>query len=233
MIIPNSSKISKGFFKDAYRDFRHLKELGYPSAASLKLVGDRYRLPREQRNCLFRGVVEDTVARDRARKLALPEDVRGAALGLDWYNVLITLESYLKGATVFLCDDGMVRDSSAVHASYRRGHVTDRAIEAIFGAIAALAPARIDAALDSPIAHSALLAEDLRREWKRLGVEHTVSLERSADFPLKSYDGIVASSDSAILDRAVRVLDLPRLILGDRFAFSPPHLRDLFDPAPG
>lgn len=233
MIIANLSKISKGFFEFAYRDFKGLKELGYPPSASLKLVGDRYGLSREQRNCLFRGVVETAVAQGRLRKVVITEDVRGAALGLDWFNILITLESYLKGSTVFLSDDGLVRDSAAVHGSWRKGPVTERAVREILNALAGLAPARIDAALDSPIAHSGLLAGELRKELEKTGIPHAVLLERSADFPLKAYGGIVATSDSAILDRAARVLDLPRRIMEERFSFSPPHLSRLFDPAPG
>jgi hypothetical protein len=233
MIIANLSKISKRFFSSAYRDFKHLKERGYPPTASLKLVGDRYGLPREQRNCLFRGVVESTVARQRLKKIVSPVDVHGAALGLDWFNILITLESYLKGVRVFLSDDGMVRDCAAVHGSWRMTASTDRAVEEILAVLAALAPARIDVTLDSPIAHSGLMAEELRRRLQQSGMAHTVRLERSADYPLKSYEGIGATPDSAILDRASRVLDLPRRILEERFAFSPPLLSSLFAPSPG
>jgi len=232
MIIANLSKISKGFFADACRDFKLLKELGYPDNASLKLVGDRYGLSREQRNCLFRGVVQDSVAARRIRKIVKPADVHGAALGLDWFNILITLESYLKGTRLFLSDDGMVRDCAAVHGSWRKGPVTDRATGEILAALSDLSPMRIDVMLDSPIAHSGLMAESLRLELRRSGMAYTVRLERSADYPLKSYEGIVASSDSAIMDHASRLLDLPRRILWGCFSFSPPPLSGLFDPDP-
>jgi hypothetical protein len=59
-----------------------------------------------------------------------------------------------------------------------------------------------------------------------------VSLSRSADFPLKTYQGTVASSDSVILDAALEVFDLPRHTLRIRYSFTPPLLRslDLHDP---
>ncbi|MBN2875464.1 MAG: DUF434 domain-containing protein, partial [Spirochaetales bacterium] len=41
---------------EAIRDYRSLLDRGYPAQATIKLVGDRYRLPREGRVVLFRGV---------------------------------------------------------------------------------------------------------------------------------------------------------------------------------
>ena len=218
---------------EACRDYRKLKEWGYPPGASLKLVGDRYRLSREQRQCLTRGVVERAVAEERARKMVSADGVRGAPLGLDWFNIIITVESYLKGTALFLADDGVVRDCGGVHGSWRKSRVTDRAVREILTVVSRLSPARVDAVLDAPLAHSGLMAEELRGKLTVLGMAHEVRLERSADFPLKSYEGIVASSDSAILDRVGRALDLPRLVLEDSFGFSPPPLARLEGPPPG
>ena len=89
-------------FKKPVKDYRYLMEQGYSEKASLKLVGDRYRLSRLERNCLFRGVRTRSVARCRMEKLVDSDILGGANLGVDWYNVLITVESYLKGFPVFL-----------------------------------------------------------------------------------------------------------------------------------
>ena len=224
--------MSTNHFATACREYRFLRERGYPEKGALKLVSDHHRLSRAERNSLFRGVVQGAVARERLAKLVDTGGVRGQRIGVDWYNVMITVESYLRGQPVFLCDDGILRDSSATHASYRRGPVSERAIDSILAALAATQPAAIDAFLDSPIAHSGLLAEELRGRLETLGARASVELSHSADYPLKSYTGVVASSDSVILDRAAHVFDLARFTLELRFAFTPPPLEELSIAAP-
>jgi hypothetical protein len=164
----------------------------------------------------------------RGAKLARPEEVKGASFGIDWYNVLITVESYLRGALLFIADDGMLRDSSAVHGNYGKSAITETALSEIVRSLRLLEPLRVDVFLDSPISHSGHMAEDIRGRLAGIaGLSSEVSLVHSADFPLKSYAGVVASSDSIVLDAARRVFDLPRFTLLERFAFNPPHLLEL------
>jgi len=224
--------MSTNHFGTACREYRFLRERGYPETGALKLVCDHHRLSRAERNALFRGVVQRAFARPRRAKLADPSRVRGARLGVDWYNVMITVESYLRGQPAFLCDDGILRDSSAAHASYRRGPVSDRAIDSILAALSEIAPAAVDAFLDSPIAYSGLLAEELRGKLSSLGIPSVVELSHSADYPLKRYTGIVASSDSVIVDHAAHVFDLARFTLERGFGFTPPRLEELSIAAP-
>jgi hypothetical protein len=224
--------MSTNYFRDACGDFKYLRERRYPEKATLKLVGDRHRLSRVQRNCLFRGIIIGERADARRRKISAPRDVAGSSLGIDWYNALITVESYLRGVALFISDDGVVRDSSATHGSYRRTGVTERALKEIIDALRELRPGRIDAFLDSPIAFSGAMAEELRERLVICDCPVTVSLSHSADYPLKSFDGPVASSDSVILDSALRILDLPRYVLERGFGFIPPPLLDLFPSDP-
>lgn len=225
-------------FPQAMEDYRYLKNRGYSDKAALKLVGDRWRLSALERNCLFRAVFSDEDCRLRRGKLVAAPLVRGRPLGVDWYNVLITVESYLKGFPVFVAEDGLVRDSSGVHGSYRAGKVSQRASQLILAQLNDLGPARLELFLDSPISYSGALADSLRREIAL----HTpfpaeVSLSPSADFPLKSFAGVVATSDSSIIDReSVRaVLDLARLVLETSFGARLPAAAEAFSPraAPG
>lgn len=223
-------------FNDACSTYRLLREKGYPEKATLKLVGDRHRLSRTQRNCIFRGVIPAEIALPRRNKLVPASRVAGGAVALDWYNVLITVESYLRGETLFLSDDGVVRDASATHGSYRTSDLTLRAMEEIMAMIERLAPSRVEAYLDQPIPFSARMAEDLRGRLAArpaLHAEITVVLAQSADFPLKASGGVVASSDSAVLDGCSRAIDLAHLVLTERFGFTPPAVADLFPESPG
>jgi hypothetical protein len=219
-------------FQDAIRDYRYLKNRRYPDKAALKLVSDHHRLGALQRNCLFRAVFAGRDCRRRRHKLVEPAEVHGSRLGVDWYNVLITVESYLKGYPVFLADDGLVRDSSAVHGSYRASKVTEQAIQRILDTVAALGPGRVELFLDAPISFSGEMAETLRlRGGQSLPESPEVSVSPSADYPLKSFPGIVASSDSSIVDReSVRaVFDLPRCVLQRVYGAELPTAAQLGD----
>jgi hypothetical protein len=216
-------------FKNAVDDYRLLKNRLYPDKAALKLVGDRYRLSAVERNCLLRGVVAGEPARARRAKLAGEDAVSGSDLGIDWFNVLITLESYLKGGVLFLGDDGLLRDSSSVHGSYRPGPQTERAIGLILETVALLRPRRVDVFFDSPISHSKKMRDDLERRLLAgaFPFSFCLSLEASADYALKAYRGIVASSDSIVADGSRVVVDLPRIALERAFGFHPLALDDL------
>ena len=225
--------MSTSNFAEACATFRLLREKGYPEKATLKLIGDRHGLSRIQRNCLFRGVVPTETAALRKVKIVAPGAVAGQSVALDWYNVLITVESYLHGHVLYCADDGVVRDASETHGSYRTGPLTPRAVDEIITEIAGLKPSRVDAFLDRPMAFSASMAEDLRSRLSVLSFETEVSLAQSADYPLKASAGIVASSDSALLDRCSRAVDLAGAVLAARFSFHPPAVHELFVESPG
>jgi hypothetical protein len=217
-------------FPEALRDYRYLKNRGFPEKAALKLVADRWRLPALERNCLFRAVFAEDHCRRRRAKLVEPQAVGGQALGVDWYNVLITVESYLKGYPVFLADDGLLRDSSGVHGSYRPGKVTETAMRKILETVSRLAPARLELFLDAPISFSGAMAEELRRRAPGCPCEVTVS--PSADYPLKSFPGVVATSDSSIIDREAirRVVDLARIVLESGYGARVVPVEEVFIP---
>jgi hypothetical protein len=208
---------------EACEDYRYLLSRGYPDKAALKLVGDKHRLSRLERNCLFRATIDAETAEARRRKMVVPDEVRGSGLGIDWYNVLITVETYLKGGVLFMADDGVIRDAAAVHGSWRRSAVTSAAVDAVVSALGRIGPGRIDVFLDSPVAFSGELAAEVRDIIAAVlpAAACDVALAASADWPLKRYAGIVASSDSVVLDRAAKVLDLPRCALEWRYGFTP------------
>lgn len=217
-------------FSAAIADYRYLRERGYPAQATLKLVGDHHGLAARERNLLFRGVLPPAQALARQAKLVPPGGLSTRALGVDWYNVLITVESYLKGVAVFLADDGVVRDAAAVHGSYRASPVTEQATAVVLEALREMAPARADFYLDAPVAFSGDMAAALRARLESLPFPVSVEVAESPDYFLKGYPGIVASSDSAILDRAGDILDLARHALRSAFGFEPPGLADLMRP---
>jgi hypothetical protein len=218
--------MSTNYFQDACATYKYLRNRGYPEKASLKLVADRHRLSRLERNCLFRGIVVDDTASFRRKKVLVT--VAGRPLAIDWYNVLITVESYLRGQQLFLADDGVVRDASATHGSYRTSDLTSRAMQGIVEVLHRLQPARVDVWLDEPIAFSGRMAEELRGRMASLLCPALVELAPSADYPLKRYPGVIATSDSVLLDNASAVFDLARGALQEAFGFTPLPVLNLF-----
>jgi hypothetical protein len=215
-------------FSSGITDYRYLKNRGYPHKAALKIVGDHYRLSKMQRNCLFRGVVDTESSRATEKKIVRADSLASKSLGVDWFNVMITVESYLKGFPVFVSDDGIARDSSSVHGSYRITEITVRAMEEIVRYIQTSGLARLEVFLDSPISHSGDVAHLLRIETgKHLRMETSISVVQSADYPLKGFDGVVASSDTIIISHALFVFDLARHVLERSFGFKPPELSEL------
>lgn len=216
-------------FKKAVRDYRLLRNLLYPAKAALQLVGDRYRLTAFERNCLLRGVAEKTTGKNRLGKKLKARMIRGKALGIDWFNILITVESYLKGACLFLSDDGVVRDASQIHGSYRPSRVTDHAISLVIKTLFSLRPRHIDVFIDSPISHSKKMRDELYALLSAGTCPFSLSLAllASADYPLKSYPDIVATSDSVVIDSCRKFIDLAAEILWDHFSFKPVALEKL------
>ncbi len=220
--------MSMNNFKYAIIDYKYLLNRNYPEKASIKLVGDRYRLDRTARNCLFRGVVKNNIAIERKKKLVTHKEVKNNPIGIDWYNVLITVESYLKGHILFISEDGLLRDSAGVHGSYRKNDITERAIKIISDTLSMLSPLKTDIFLDSPISHSRDMGFYIEEVLTKGGIKDvTVSIIKSADFPLKSYNGIVATSDSVIIDNAKYIFDLPRYALKKNFSYTAKHLKNL------
>lgn len=212
-------------FKNALHDYRYLKNHGYKDKSSLKIVGDRYQLAKNERNCLLRGVVEHNISVIRKRKLKTSKYIKNKKLGIDWYNVLITVESYLKGYTIFLADDGIIRDSGAVHGSYRESKITKIAIEKITASLKKIEPGIIEIFIDSPISHSKKMAAKIDTKMNtRLAIPISISLIHSADYKLKVFEGIVASSDSVIMDSIENIFDLPRFILETFYKFKASNL---------
>ncbi|HEQ71569.1 MAG TPA: hypothetical protein ENN69_03690 [Spirochaetia bacterium] len=151
-------------------------------------------------------------------------------IGIDWFNVVITIESYLKGALLFTADDGVIRDAAKVHGSYRESALTERALNLLLDTLTEQCPRRLDFFLDSPISHSKRIRDDLEVTLRsRPGkFSFSLTLAPSADYCLKNYAGLAASSDSVIIDHCREVIDLPAIVLSARFSFTAPPLSALF-----
>ena len=200
----------------AARDLRYLLERNYGRKASLKLVGDRFRLTARQRHFLFRAVSPPSKAALRRAKRLDPARIRGRPLAVDTYNVLITTEAALAGAPLVDSDDGFLRDIVGAFSSYKKNEHTPRALEWILQVLAEAGPRRVTFFLDRAISRSGLLAEEIRRALPAAGIEGTALAVAASDREIRACRAPAATSDSALIDQVEEALDLPREICRTR-----------------
>lgn len=194
--------------QSAVADLAMLLTRGYAQKSALKLVGDRYDLTVRQRTAVWRSSCSDQALAHRRSTQIATEKIRGARLGIDGYNLLITAESALSGGLVMIGRDGCYRDLASIHGTYRKVTETEPALHVIFDHLDELAPSRIDWYLDRPVSNSGrlktLMAELLERRTGSAAHSVTttwnIELVNNPDQGLIEYDGIIASSDSLVLD---------------------------------
>jgi hypothetical protein len=192
----------------AAEDLRFLLNRGYPRDASLQLVGNRYNLDRDHRHLLRRGIFPASIAEERRNKRVSLKEIKGNGLAIDGYNCLITLESALKGKTVLLADDAFVRDISAVSGTYRESLETSQALDLILNLLIAAAPTEVLFLLDAPISASGKLAARIRGLLKEQDIQGDAQAVKVPERIMAGYQGIIATSDTALIDQSEQVFDL-------------------------
>ena len=196
--------------RSAADDLALLLTRGYAEKSALKLVGDRYDLTARQRTAVWRSACSDQALQRRRSTRVATDRLCGARLGVDGYNLLITVESALSGGLVLIGCDGCCRDLASIHGTYRKVEETEPALRLIFDCLAELAPARIDWYLDRPVSNSGRLKTLIADLLERMADTHdpwpstiwNIELVNNPDATLSQYDGIIASSDSLVLDNS-------------------------------
>ena len=217
--------------KDAICDLRFLLERGYRRSTAVKVVGDRYRLTKEERNLLLRCVYPRKEAEMHRRKLLSAKEIKGQKLAIDGYNVLITVESWLRGKPVIACDDGVVRDVSGVYGKHRFAEgITDVAIDRIFTALNELSPVMVMFIFDSMVSFSGRLCTyiNAKAEDSKMSIEAKTSRSPDAEL-LASGTNVVCTSDMAVIEKAPRIFDLAGYVIPAEQVIQLPGCEDLYE----
>ena len=206
----------------AVAELSWLLSRGYASDSGLKLVGDRHNLTARQRMAVRRCACGSSCVRDREAKRLASTNVREARFAVDGYNLLITIESALAGGVILIGRDGCYRDLASIHGTYRRVCETGPALGMILDVIDDIGPAGVDWYLDRPVSNSGRLKTliagfiEARKVVGRSIAELNIRLVDNPDQVLGNYDGIVATSDSVVLDRCRRWMNLASEIIDER-----------------
>lgn len=197
----------------AVSELSWLRTRGYSERASLTLVGDRYRLRDRQRKALQRCAAADEQITVRERTRIDDDDLAGETVVIDGYNVILSLETALCGGVLLLARDGVLRDLAAMSRHYHRVDATRAAIDLLGDSLDHYCCANVHLLLDRPVSNSGRLkrlilegVEDRSASWK-------VDLTNKTDQLLIDSTHVVATADSAILDRCSRWFNLCRSIV--------------------
>lgn len=180
----------------AVDDFSWLLSRGYAEASGLKLVGDRYRLVERQRVAVLRSSCSDQAHAGRQTRRVEIEALRGRAIRVDAFNLILTLESALGGAVLLRGRDGALRDLASVHGSYRRVAETAPALALARQWLGAWGIGPVLWLVDAPVSNSGRIASLIRAadpSWSAEVVPDPDPLLMQTGDP-------VATADSRILD---------------------------------
>jgi hypothetical protein len=192
----------------AAEDFRYLLNRGYPRKAALELAGNRYGLTFDERHLLHRGVFSDEDSGTRKKGIISPKGIRNKDLAIDGHNVLITIEAALSGRPLILADDGFIRDISGLSGSFKKTEATEKAIRLIVTFLKKWRPRHTLFLFDAPISKSGILAQELRTLLKKEGLPGDALAVKVPERILIGFQGAIATSDTAIIDRSKKVIDL-------------------------
>lgn len=203
---------------EAVHDLRYLLNRGYRKKGALKFVSDKYLLNIHERNYLSRKVFSREVALSRQNKILDISRVKDEDVFVDGYNVLITVESICTGyPSLVRCDDGFLRDINAVFGKYRIKDTTKTALTQIILLLKCYEPQFVKFLYDSPVSQSGELSKVTRTLLNAYDVPGDAVTSKNVDSELitlsREVQGIVATSDSAVIDKIQRVIDVPCEIL--------------------
>jgi hypothetical protein len=202
--------------QDAAIDFHYLLNRGFPRKTSLELVGNRYGLSFDQRHILHRGIFSDSDAKARKGKRVSLQSLRNRKVAIDGHNVLITVEAALAGRPLVSSNDGFIRDISGLSGNFKKTKLTHEAISLVLDVLKTARPLYSLFLFDAPISKSGLLAFEVREHLKKKGLPGEALAIKVPERVLFEFSGIVATSDTAIIDRSEAVFDLAGSIIKNR-----------------
>ncbi|MCL7387520.1 MAG: DUF434 domain-containing protein [Thaumarchaeota archaeon] len=197
----------------AIEDMRYLLDRGYKRESAVNFVASRYLLDRMGRSILYRCVYSSEDAKRIKEKAASPDELKGSRVVVDGFNVLNTLQSFMNGKLLVLCDDGIVRDISEVHGEFRPTSMTEELIRLAVKTLKELEVADASFYYESQISKSGEISALTRRILQEEGVNGLVETEKCVDSALIRDKRIVITSDSVVLHRADKFFDLAGYII--------------------
>ncbi len=195
----------------AARELAALAYRGYPEKPSFSLISAKYSLSDKELFALRKIVRWPEEATTNSLKRIPPEFAFGKEIRVDGYNVLGTIQAFIKGEPVFLSNDGFVRDITSAYRSFHQRKIADKAIGLLITELEKIRPREVLVLFDQPISRSGELSARVRNFLASTKIKGDAKTEKSVDTEV-SRGEIAASSDVAVIRKANAVLDLPSLV---------------------
>lgn len=202
--------------REATSDITWLLNRGYASTSALKIVGDRYALVARQRVAVARCACSDAAAIRRQQHQVQAADIGQRELWIDGYNVLTSLEAALASGVILHARDGCYRDMASMHGNYRKVQETIPALCILGELLAEWSVTSCRWLLDQPVSNSGRLKTLIQEIAEEHDWNWQTFLVPDPDRDLIRADQIVATSDSQILDQAMRSFNLARFAIESR-----------------
>ena len=213
----------------AAKDYCWLLDKHYAAKAALKLVGDHYKLRERQRTALDKACQpRELVERVAAGELTSPDMLKNQPVIIDGFNLLIIMEAILSGAPVFKGRDGLIRDISGLHGSYRKISETPVAIALIAQFFRQYNALSVLWVFDKPVSNSGRLAKLVEEVGSQNNIQWQTRLADQTDNKVAEANKIVISSDSQILARCNQWFNLISFFLENR-VIKVPWLIDIWN----
>ncbi|MFX0114596.1 MAG: DUF434 domain-containing protein [Candidatus Hodarchaeota archaeon] len=204
------------------QDVSYLLNRSYDKRRAIDFVASRYLLDRSIRNFIFRTLSSNLIADQTKVKLRTSEQLAGFNLGIDGFNILLTLREMIQRKPVYLCYDHVIRDISGNYGNFPLDSEGKIAIQTLSSILLTVPVKQFTVLLDEPVSHSGEIAAEMRTELNKQtqnsfsaqeGIknrfEDAVVTVRSPDHELNKFD-VVASHDSIVIERAKWIFDIPQ-----------------------
>jgi len=198
--------------REACADLCWLLSRGYPDKSAATLVCDKLALTERQRIAVRRCACSDQDLATRRSREVPAGDLAGRLVEIDGHNTLTTVEAALAGGVVLVGREGSYRDMASMHGNFKRVAETPKAITLI-GRTLARCGAHALWYLDAPVSNSARLKQLILDIAAAEKWAWRVELVPDPDRLLAISREIIATADSAILDRATRWVSLAREVV--------------------
>jgi hypothetical protein len=204
------SEAALSALRQATSELAFLRRRGYALPGALKLVGDRHQLRERQRTAISRATSEAATAAERSPRQHDEQAAPPSLLGVDGFNVVITVETALNGGVLVTTLDGGLRDLAGVHGSYRISDVTTQALELIAKRLGERGWSDVPTRwlLDAPVSNSGRLAARISEQGEGLAWTVEVVPDPDADLAALEPGQTAATSDAVVLDRCPSWVDL-------------------------
>lgn len=199
--------------RSATQDLCWLLSRGYALRSSSELVGNRYELSVRQRHAVSRCACSDDARSSRRQKEIVPGQLQNRELWIDGFNVITGLEAALSGGVILAGCDSCCRDLASVHARHHQVQETIPALTLAGAWAQAHGVSRCVWWLDRPISNSGRLRQMMLDLAATKAWDWRIELVWNPDKVLSETSEIIATSDSAILDRCQRWCNLTRHLI--------------------